>query len=413
MRIFLALMKKELLLLWRDRLGLLVLFLMPMLLLLVISSVQGANFKTAKDHKLRILLINNSGEKVSDLLASTAQSVKNLDFISKVDGKNFTSKEAKRWLLEGRYHMLLLVPKGAFHAIKQAAVTRVKTGKITHPKEHLQLWLDPAMNPAYANLVKIMLQQFLHQVQVKAIYHALQKRAGTNAPAQGAKEPNWLQAQDVKSPAGYLPSPVQNNVPAWSLFGMFFIVIPLSAALLQERRSNVMLRLLSTPASLTSFVTSKVIAYVLVNLVQLALMFAVGIYLFPYFGLQQLHVMPQSLSLLALIGLCSALAATGFGVLVGSVARSFQQAAMLGPVLIVIAAAIGGVMLPAYLMPAVMQNISIFSPLNWGLRAFVAVLIRGQGLQVVLPYLGYLFIFFLLTTGLSILALQVARRRQV
>ena len=53
-----------------------------------------------------------------------------------------------------------------------------------------------------------------------------------------------------------------------------------------------------------------------------------------------------------------------------------------GAVSVVIAAAIGGIMVPVFAMPPVMQTISIFSPLSWGLNAFLDVFVRGGSLAV-------------------------------
>jgi len=59
---------------------------------------------------------------------------------------------------------------------------------------------------------------------------------------------------------------------------------------------------------------------------------------------------------------CAALAATGFGLLVGAFATSQGQAALFGSVMVVILGVISGTFLPVYLMPKAIQNISmIFS----------------------------------------------------
>ena len=49
-------------------------------------------------------------------------------------------------------------------------------------------------------------------------------------------------------------------------------------------------------------------------------------------------------------------------------------------------------------MPAMMQKISVFSPLSWGLNAFLDVFVRGGSLWSVLPDITLLVLFFLVTT---------------
>jgi ABC-2 type transport system permease protein len=82
--------------------------------------------------------------------------------------------------------------------------------------------------------------------------------------------------------------------------------------------------------------------------------------------------------------ICAALAAAGYGIVVGTLAGSYEQASMFGAVSVVIAAALGGIMVPVFAMPPVMQDISRFSPLGWGLNALTGIFVRGFGLQDVL-----------------------------
>jgi ABC-2 type transport system permease protein len=56
-----------------------------------------------------------------------------------------------------------------------------------------------------------------------------------------------------------------------------------------------------------------------------------------------------------------------------------------GPFLNVLMAALGGIMVPAFVMPAFMQRVSALSPMNWGLEALLTVLLRGGGVADVLP----------------------------
>jgi ABC-2 type transport system permease protein len=79
-----------------------------------------------------------------------------------------------------------------------------------------------------------------------------------------------------------------------------------------------------------------------------------------------------------LVALAAALAATGYGIMVGTLARSHEQASMFGAVSIVIAAALGGIMVPTYVMRRYLQAVSAWSPLGWGLAAFQDTLVRGE-----------------------------------
>jgi ABC-2 type transport system permease protein len=94
-----------------------------------------------------------------------------------------------------------------------------------------------------------------------------------------------------------------------------------------------------------------------------------------------------------------ALAACGYGLLLGTLARTLEQEIMFGAVSVVCAAAVGGIMVPVYVMPPTMQTISTWSPLAWGLNALVDIAVRGGSLASVRPELTCLAAFTLATTA--------------
>ena len=201
-----------------------------------------------------------------------------------------------------------------------------------------------------------------------------------------------------------IPSSVQQNVPAWSLFGIFFIVVPLAGSLLGERRSTTIKRLFSMPVSPLTLLVGKVVAYVLVCLAQCGLILMIGKYLLPALGTPAFEIGPQPLAALV-VTLCAILAATGYGTLLGVVARTYAQSAMFGAISVVVAAALGGVMVPVYAMPKLMQVISVVSPLNWGLEAFLDIFVRGGSLATVVGQLVGLLAFFMVSMLLAWISL--------
>ena len=50
-----------------------------------------------------------------------------------------------------------------------------------------------------------------------------------------------------------------------------------------------------------------------------------------------------------------------------------------------ILAAIGGIMVPTFVMPDVMQKVAAFSPMNWGLEGYLDIILRQSTLNDILP----------------------------
>jgi ABC-2 type transport system permease protein len=73
--------------------------------------------------------------------------------------------------------------------------------------------------------------------------------------------------------------------------------------------------------------------------------------------------------------------------------RTAAQANAIGPIVNVLMAAVGGIMVPKFVMPAFMQRVAELSPMNWGLEGLLTVLLRGGGVVDTLPHVGRLAAF--------------------
>lgn len=111
-----------------------------------------------------------------------------------------------------------------------------------------------------------------------------------------------------------------------------------------------------------------------------------------------------------LIAAGCAFAATGFGVLVGMLAGTQQQGAILGSLSILLLSAIGGIWVPAYVMPSIMRTISEISPLKWAMDGFYGLFMRGEGFIDVIPHFLKLFAFFILCIGITTMISRYKRK---
>ncbi|MCR6639305.1 MAG: ABC transporter permease [Sporocytophaga sp.] len=88
------------------------------------------------------------------------------------------------------------------------------------------------------------------------------------------------------------------------------------------------------------------------------------------------------------------MAATGLGVLLGTVFKTHQQSSTFAAVFIVILAAIGGIWIPVFVMPEILRKMSVMSPLGWSMETFNNIFLRGAGVQEILPEVTALTGFF-------------------
>lgn len=126
----------------------------------------------------------------------------------------------------------------------------------------------------------------------------------------------------------------------------------------------------------------------------------VGTLLLPLLGTPALEITGNKAAIVALVA-CAALAATGFGVLLGTFATTYEQVSTVGSVTIVISAALGGIMVPTFMMPVAMQTLSQFSPLAWGLDGFMHLFVRGGSWSDIVLNGILLLTFFVMALGVS------------
>ncbi len=428
-----ATIHKELLLLWRDKAGLLVLFVMPAVLVVVISLVQENILKIMGETGTRVLFVDLDGQTLGKNIEDKLREAGRLELIKKITAAEIDEQDAIEAINRGDFQFGIIIPEGFTDAIRrrtrQLAYKSLSMENAAFDKNtaipDLIVYFDPAVRGTFRSAVMNALNSVILVTEVneklkvfseilpQKIQKEIDATLGSFAsegindtlpelkldidgkPLMQVKESSTSRKAFQKTPTS-----VQQNVPAWALFGIFFIVVPMAGALIKERHDGTLARLLTMPVSHLTLIAGKVAAYVLVCLAQFFLILLIGIFLLPLLGTPQLELGSESTALIIIV-LSATLAATGYGILLGTFAKTYEQASMFGPISIVIAAAIGGIMVPIYAMPKMMQKISIFSPLQWGLDAFLDIFVRGGNLVTILPEVISLLLFFTATMIIS------------
>lgn len=413
MRKLMASAHKEVLLLTRDIGGLAVLFLMPLLLVITITLIQDGTFKTIKQNKIPIVLVDNDQGEVSQTILENLRSSAMFELT-----ENPNEKEVQEQVQSGRYQLAIVIPKNLsndlnqkvsenvngilaqFGAIEDSIPVQIKALE----SKEVKLYFDPATQFSFRNSIKSGIDQMVSKIETQSVYKAFQEQI-TDDPTEKVfdTEPfiTFTEIMPNAEEKALIPNSTQHNIPAWTLFAIFFIILPLSINMVNEKNQGTFVRLRTHPVSYAIVLGGKALVFLLVSLIQFTLMLLVGIYLFPLLGLPQLDVSGK-LPLLFLVAFFAGLAAVGLGLLVGTIAKSQEQSAPFGATLVVILAAIGGVWVPVFAMPKFMQTLSGLSPMNWGLSAFYDVFLRNVPLRELVPEITLLLLFFVLTTILAI-----------
>jgi ABC-2 type transport system permease protein len=176
------------------------------------------------------------------------------------------------------------------------------------------------------------------------------------------------------------PNASQHNVPAWTIFSMFFVVVSLGSGIVREKLNGSFIRLKTLPTNYFVAILSKQITYLGVTMMQAALIFAVGVWLFPLLGLPKLNLPADWAGLIFLSLLCG-WCAVSYAICIGVFAQTEEQANGFGALSIVILAAVGGLMVPDFAMPGNFQTAMKLSPLHWCLDAYYGLFLEGGKLK--------------------------------
>ncbi len=417
MRQILTTAGKELLLLGRDRTGLLVLFLMPALLVIIITLVQQNVMELTGQMNTRLLFLDLDAGEFGNMLR-TRLAAAHLEIVAWDREQNKLS-DVQAAVGAGDYQVGLVIPVGSSDRIQQqAALLFAQKNKQTAVNAPItvavDVFFDPGIMPGLRSGLSSQLRMAVETIALEAKLSRLDSTLGELVARLGNVGDSALLPQggisalidqplvvlrEARKSGGSTSkptyNPVQQNVPAWALFGMFFTAIPIAGAILQERKSGIWMRLASLPVSHLHLFAGKIVAYMGVCLGQFLLIALIGTHVFPHLGLPAFMITVHPLAVLLTV-LFSSLAACGFGILLGMLCRTYEQASTLGATAVVASAAMGGVMVPVYAMPQIMQRLSIISPLNWGLTAFHEVLVRGLSYTDIADDLGRLALFFCL-----------------
>lgn len=174
-----------------------------------------------------------------------------------------------------------------------------------------------------------------------------------------------------------------------------------AATLIEERHAGILDRVAVGAAGTDVVVLGKFLFLTFQGVVQVALIFIAAALFY------DLDMSARFAAWLATTLVASASAA-GLGLAVASFCTSKQQAQTVSTFVVLVSSALGGSMVPRFMMPPWLQDIGWFTPNAGAVEAYYGILWRDDAIQELLPELSLLIA--LAAIGL-IVSLAVSRRR--
>jgi ABC-2 type transport system permease protein len=416
-RQLIAMTIKDLKVLFKDTGGIATLFLMPAMFLFVMSNALAGSF-TRDDKLIDVLVVNDDRGAIGAALVDSLKTGGGFGIETEWENVPLTRASAEKLIVDQTRSIAVVIPADFSDQIQRAS------GAANPTAAKIDFIVDPAMSEqvlgpvkgAVAGMAQQAAMNSLMPMNIDAMLTAIDQNGGSvpapvraviksGATDTAARTGGSLVELNQTQPAGMtvqqFPNTVQQNVPGWTLFGVFFIASLVATNILEEKKMGSFRRLLAAPMSRATMLLGKLLPYLIVNLIQITLMFAVGVFLLPLTGLPRLDL-GQHPEGLILVSVCASLAANGLGLLLAALGKTVEQVGGLSSLLVVTMAAVGGVMVPRFVMPQFMQTLSFVSPHAWALSAYQDILVRGYGITQILPACGALLLFAAAFFGVAV-----------
>jgi ABC-2 type transport system permease protein len=401
-----ATIKKDLLILTRDKIGLLVMFAMPILLAIVITSVQNSTFELVNENKLAMLLCNRDTGDAGRQLTAAIGKIGMFD-IDSVDEKQ-TDEAIKESMHEKDAMVAIVIPPDFSLKLKQKAenisakaLSDFGVNDDTAKKDPVNVspvtfYYHPVLQQSFRQSIQGSLRSALQIVENKQVLQSLYFSLNETAMPDSMENEminNQVQVNEIpvaRDGSRNIPNATQHNIPAWTIFAMFFIVISLGSSVVREKQNGSFIRLKTLPTNYLISLLSKQVTYTLVTILQAIIIFSIGVWLFPSIGLPALNI-PNDVFGLLLVTLICGWCAASYAICIGVFAETQEQANGFGAVSVVILAAVGGIMIPSFVMPDSLKLLMNISPLHWCIEAYYGLFLEGGKLSDIMTNILALF----------------------
>ncbi len=406
MKTILKLVSKDLLIFRKDKVALAITFLVPVVLIFIFGKVFGVD---SSQSKIELGFVNESTSEIAKKLEKSLDTSNTFKLIKTYNNEKnevvkYDTNTTKTAIKSGKFSSALIIPEDAYTDTS----TALKLKLYYDPKNDIEMGITEGV--LYQTIMKQLPEIFVKSMQRQAVgtlgqekgimfnneiartinkYYKidtaeiLNPNINFNPNSSDTQQSNIFQnilnleseqlvGKDVANPMA------TRSVGGWAIMFLMFTITSYATSLFDEKKTGIMIRLLTTPATRTDVLWGKYIAFTTIGIIQLIALFIAGSILF------DIQIFEHFLELLIII-IVSSMVCTSFGMFLSAICKSSGQATGLGTFLILTMSAIGGAWFPISLMPEYIRIFSKLTTVYWSIEAFLDVLWRKLDFIEVLP----------------------------
>ena len=405
---------KDTLIRFRDRNALILMLLAPLVLSAIIGSAFGG-FISGSDpvpfDAIPVLVINEDNGAQGDQFLEILTSDDLADLLAVTELEDLEA--AREQVQAGEARAAIYIPESFSEAVEGGAEVDTAVSQI-------QFYADPG-STLTPNIVRGVVTQIVNGFNTAAIsvdvtVNQLTEAATTLGPAMAGLGPALNSELDNQIGPSQTSihlnavsvgeeettndiSPFAFFAPSMGILFLMFSMVDGTRSILDEQRGGTLDRLVSTPTSHIEILLGKIGGVFLTGALQF-IVFVIASSLI--FGLSW-GSSPLGLALMVLVVV---LAFTSLGALIAAFARDANQANIIGSVVTLVFAALGGNFVPAQNFPPFLEQLSKISINRWALDGFSDLTLFGLGLNDVLLEAGVLLGLSVVLIGLALWQFQ-------
>lgn len=366
---------KDLKIFLTDRKAVILSFMLPIGLITLFAIAFGGVFKNDRQKPTTLLVADN------DSTASSKAMINKIDSLKGIVIHNTGFEEGMDQVKSGKRIAVLVFYQGYQDSIK--------SGK-TAP---LELYYDPAREMQIGIIQQALIPTLTQNIESltykNKIKQSIKEKYGysTELLAEINSQIDEMFAgkqgnNNVQPSVNYrlkTTKVIKHEKTNWGLIQavagisvmmLLFTVSAIGSSILEEKEKGTLKRILISPIQKHNILLGKLIFAVIFSTIQLIVMY---IFTWLVFGLNILIDLPS----LILMIVATAFACSSFGVFLAAICSTRKQVESLSTIVILVMSAIGGSMIPLFIMPSFMQKIAIISVNYWSINGFYDIFWRN------------------------------------
>jgi ABC-type Na+ efflux pump permease subunit len=386
------LFKKDLILFFHDQRSVIITFLLPIILITLFAFAYGSiGTYDGRSEPVKLLVTDLDQTSTSK---SLIYEIDSLDDIRTIASDSLKSKEL---VIKGKYACALIIYKGFEDSLEAGNATPVELVYDRSREMEIGILQQNLIGTLLSSTGEIIVKKSIEKY-LEDQFPALDKSITDDIIKNAIKEDNippaikWTSIVGIKNDTklGLIQA-----VAGTAILMLLFSVASIGTSILEEKENGTINRLLYSPLKGSTILYSKMLFAFFISILQLTAMF---LFAWLIFNMDLSVNIPG----LILMIIATSFAVSGIGIFLAAIAKTRQQAQNLSTIIILVMSAIGGSMIPLFIMPSILQKIALLSVNYWGIQGFYDLFWRVLPLPEILPKIVILISIGIVMTLASI-----------